>query len=234
MAKITFPDPDDAQYLETGGDNIYPRGQKIFVRKKPLQVPKKTPARKTVHDHLKDLSTLWSTLSPAEKAAWQTYSTHLAAVNSAYKAFLKINTQLLRPGIPSITPLRSLSSPPQDPHPPTGFHVTFLPAISQFCVSWTHPSCAGNYVKAWKWTPPGKQRASAQPFTYLGYAISSAHRLLVDAEFYDVDRKDQITIRALNLRGELSDFTPYIQDLKTAHRSGRYGITSYGYSHYGA
>lgn len=233
MAKITFADPAPAAHRQTGGDNIYPRGKNFFVRRNPRQVPKATSAREAVRTRLKELTALWANLSSVEKDAWETYRTYLALCDSAYQAFAKINTQLLLTEKPGVVALRSISSPPVDPHTPSGFQVDFVPAISQFCVSWTNDYCADVEIKAWKWTPPGKERHSAQPFAYLDYAPASAVHLLVDAEFHDIRRKEQITIRALNARGEISAFAIAIEEAKTAHRSGRYGITAYSFSRYG-
>lgn len=256
MAKITFSDPTDAQYLQTAGDNIYAqrtgpysnrygystygysvyatRTLKIIVRRKPKPPPSKTLPQSTVQKTFKDLTILWSDLTPQEKGTWQDYSTHLPLIDTAYRAFITNNSQLLRPQIPALSPLRSLSSPPQDPHQPTGASIHFQPVTSQYCLTWTHDYCADIYITAWNWIPPGRERASHQPFAYLDYAPSSDESLLVDVEFHDVSRRDQIQIRALNLRGEVSPFAEYIQAQKTAHRSGRYGYSTYGYSHYGA
>lgn len=233
MAKIKFVAPAPDAHRQTGGDNIYPRGPSFFVRRKPRQVHHKTAARSGVLTRLKELATLWADLTPSEKADWATYRTWVADCDSAYQAFLKINTQLLLPEAPGVVALRALSAPPENPHTPTGFQVDFVPAISQFCVSWTNDYCADVSIKVWKWTPPGKERHSAQPFAYLDYAPASAVHLLVDAEFHDIRRKEQITIRALNARGEVSAFAIAIEESKIAHRSGRYGITAYSFSRYG-
>lgn len=255
MAKITFINPLDRRYLQTYGDNIYAqstadpsnhygysayghssygaRTLKVIARRKPKPPPRKTIPRSTVRGIFKDLAILWAQLTPQEKTTWQDYSAFLPTVSTAHKAFVKINSQLMRPHIPAVTALRSLSSPPEDPHQPTGFDIHFHTPTSQFCLSWTDDYCAGVYITAWKWIPPGRERQSSQPFAYLDYAPSSDESIVVDAEFFDLSRRQQMDIRALNLRGEVSPFAHYIRVTKTAERSGRYGYSRYAYSHYG-
>jgi hypothetical protein len=255
VAQITFIDPSEAKYLRTYGDNIYPQltvdptnhygnaayGESnygahrltLVVRQKPKPSPLKTTARSTVRDTFKNLAILWVQLTPQEKNTWKDYKHFLNPVSTGHKAFVKINSQLQRPHIPGLPPLRSLAGPPQNPHTPTGFDVQLHTPTSQYCISWTHDYCTDVYIEAWQWTPPGRQRQSSQPFTYLAYAPASTQAIVIDAQLSDLHRRQQIHIRALNLRGEVSPFAKYIQSTKSAYRSGRYGYSPYAYSYYG-
>lgn len=243
MVKITFFDPSKHKHIQSYGSNFYsipkyiqssksPDPSKIFLRKKPESTPKRTATRSIVRSLIKSLSTTFNSLSPSDIAAWTIYSSYLPYVNSAFKAFIKINSQLLRPSIPGTSILLSISSPPLNPSVPVCFSAYFLTVSASICVTWQNNYCAGIYIELFRFIPPGRTRFSSQPFLFLCYSISSSEVIAFSIDEQQVDQINQLFIRALNLRGEVSGFAPYNPITKLSMRAGRYGYSSYGYAFY--
>lgn len=243
MTKITFVDPSKHKYQATYGDNLYSRPKyrrsnkiadpsKVFLRKKPLLTSHRTLSRSIIRSTIKSLAALYQSLSPTNKDTWTTYTSQLPACNSAWKSFLKINSQLLLPTIPGITALICISSPHQNPDQPICFASVLLTETAQICVSWNNNYGASIYIELFRWIPPGVRRESSQPMFFLNHELASVEHITFSVDEQDVPRENQLFIRALNLRGEVSPFAPFDPIRKTEMRAGRYGYSSYGYAHY--
>lgn len=243
MTKVTFIDPANHKYQETFGSNLYSRPKflqstlppdpsKVFLRKKPLSTSSRTESRSLIRSTIKDLSEVYQSLSGSDLATWTTYKDYLSGVNSAYKAFIKINSQLLRPQSLGLSPLLSISSPPQNPAQPSCFASIFLTESASICVTWLHNYIPTTYIELWRFIPPGKVRFTSQPMIFLCYSISTTEEISFSVQDQELYQVNQLFIRALNLRGEVSAFSPYDPVIKQTMKAGRYGYSSYGYAYY--
>ena len=243
MVKISFLIPSKHKHQKTGGDNLFsrpkylqsikpPDSSLIYLRKKPISSDARSGPRSSVRSRLKDLSELYQSLSPLDKETWEIYKNQLLDCNSAWKAFLKINSQLLLPSIPGSSALSSITSPHQNPLQPICFASVLLTETALICVSWKDNYLTTTYIELWRWVPPGVRRETSQPMIYLDYGTSTQEQITFSVYDQDVPRENQLFIRALNLRGEVSPFAPWNPVRKTQMRSGVYGYSSYAYSHY--
>jgi len=243
MTKVSFIDPADHKHRQTFGSNFYSRPRylqstlppdpsKVFLRKKPSLTSSRTDSRSLIRSTIKTLSEVYHSLSGSNLATWTTYKDHLSGVNSAYKAFIKINSQLLRPQSLGLSPLLSISSPPQNPAQPSCFASIFLTESASICVTWLNNYLLSTYIELWRFIPPGKVRFTSQPITFLCFAISTAEEISFSVQDQELYQLNQLFIRALNLRGEVSIFSPYDPVIKQTMRAGAYGYSSYGYAYY--
>ena len=243
MTKVTFIDPSDHKHRQTFGSNLYsrpiylqstkaPDPSKVFLRKKPKLTSSRTDSRSLIRSSFKTLSETYQSLSESSLATWTAYKNHLSGVNSAYKAFIKINSQLLRPQSLGLSPLLSISSPPQNPAQPSCFASIFLTESASICVTWLNNYLLSTYIELWRFIPPGKVRFTSQPMLFLCCSISTTQKISFSVQNQELYQLNQLFIRSLNLRGEVSIFSPYDPVIKQTMQAGAYGYSSYGYAYY--
>ena len=204
MAKITFPNPSDAQNLETGGDNIYLQAGSIVVRVNPTPPTPTTIAKQDSRQLLKTIAKAWKALTPSQKNTWTAYLAFFPDRKSRYHLFVKNNMQLLTPKIPGTTFLTTITVPPQIPNTPSLLTIYYGAPPTPLCVIWTNTYTLETYLQAFIWTPPGRARATSQPWFYHQYALSTTDTMPLAANYTPLNRPIQVHVRALNPRGEVS------------------------------
>ena len=210
MAKISLPEGGNLKYYHTGGDNVYIRQNQTFVRVNPAAYKRKARVQQNVRQLMKTIRSHWKTLTPTQKLAWKNYLPYVPASKSGWNAFLANNMQGLYPNVPCITPILNITSPETPPDIPTGFNACYYSGLDAICISWTHDYAQKTYVQAFEWIPPGRSRVLNEPWRYIDTALSTEKKLLLPSSRLAAGHKSRIFIRALNLRGEVSEKTQFL------------------------
>lgn len=244
MARFTYENIDDAKGQTHQGENFYKRQNQIFSRRRKVPPKKyrknpgrpsilKTQKRAEVTTLMREISEKWATLTSNQKNAWSSYATAAGTYETGYKAFAALNMRLLRGGSPCFGWVLNITCPPISYNLPTGICTSYIKKTSSFCILWATPLCTSLFIQAFEWLPPGRWRDRDQPWKYSTWAISSDGQLAVPVTFLETGRFAQLTIRTINLRGEISSFPTHQEDEKTYMQAGIYGYSYYAYSTYG-
>jgi hypothetical protein len=244
MAKFTFKTSGGHKNLSYQGEVAYERKGQIFTRRRRVPPKKfaknpgkkrgvKTEKRSQVRGVMREISDRWHTLSTDQRNAWGSYATAAGIYRSGYHAFTALNMRLKRGGSPCFSWVDNITCPPLSYNLPTGICTSYIERTASFCIVWASPICVNLFIQAFEWIPPGKWQRGNQPWKYVDWAISSAGEISVPVTFLDTGRFAQLTIRTINLRGEISSFPSHQVDSKIKQQSGIYGYSYYAYSTYG-
>jgi len=244
MARFTYENIEDAKGQTHQGEAFYKRRGQIYSRsrKYPPKNYRKNPSRRTfqktqkraiVTALMREISEKWASLSISQKNAWISYAAAAGTYKTGYKAFAALNMRLQRCGSSCFAWVMNITCPPISYNLPTGICTSYIKKTASFCIMWATPLCTSLFIQAFEWLPPGRWRVRNQPWKYSAWAISSDGQLAVPVTFLEAGRFAQLTIRTINLRGEISSFPTYQEDEKTYMQAGIYGYSYYAYSTYG-
>ena len=204
MPILTFVDNADATHLETGGDTIYVKGDRVFVRKRHIPTGYRSAPQRRAINLMKAIAQRWKELTPGQKATWDEYYLHPLLFSNSWVAFFKNNMQNLYPDIPGKGWVSSITSPAWTVEVPPEFSAEYLWASDAIILQWKDVYPAQYYIEAFVYNVPGRMRHLRTFWKYFSWAASANQSLFVPGGKLQAGRYSLMTIRALNPRGEVS------------------------------
>ena len=178
----------------------------VFIGKRHVPTKRVTKAQRSTRTTFKTICEKWRTLTEFEKITWDTY--HIETLECANKwfQFVKNNMQLMYPKITGTSILPTISCPPQHPEIPQELALTYTWPEDTIEITWKDTYSPAVWIQSWLYGIPGRRRHYLPRWKFVEWYPSPYEFGNIWANRLHPGRIMAVTIRALNPRGEVSDY----------------------------
>lgn len=242
MPRFYFIDEGDIKHVTYGGDVIivkrgipfsytYPRGK----TKKPFWGHKYGYGSRSC-TLFKVYSDFFQLLPEIFKAHWHEYKQYIGLSHSGRNPFLKNNIQVGYADVVWAWHVNDITSPPQYPDLPSGLQASYDTPLDSIIFSWTDEYPADTIMETGFYNVPGRARPPKEWMKIGKGYRSTDEEALLSGELFNAGRKTFVSIRGINIRGEVSPWANPVEidvpdkpfaDFSAAPRIGASPLTVY-------
>ena len=187
----------------------------IVVRKAGTPHRPNKASRSAIQGTISTLAGCYDDLTATHKTSWACYQELLPTAMSGFNAFVSLNTVIISSGHPSLSPSHCAPASYTVPVSPAPIAVSFCSLSDLFCVTWTTPFAAGNYVQA-QYAPQGGYSNLKSPAWRLGETVAAARLYWnLSSSQFPTGTVFRFRARTIITTGEISPWTELISKTKS-------------------
>jgi len=190
-----------------GGDILFLWKGKL-VRKRGTSARKIQTVQRAWGKHLTTyLDNQWAQLTATQQTCWDTYGTCAEINLPGFLTYTSRNHRLLFTQHPDLIEVDAPISYPQIPATPYGIYLSFVAASNAWLFTWGDPLSSTTYIQSWGWKRATFQDSKGAFFTLQQTINSACGQLIISTAGYQSGTVFEGRLRAINLYGEISDWT---------------------------
>ena len=178
----------------------------VFIRKKHKPTKRKTWKKAKTNTLFKKICEKWQTLTEFDKQTWEEYHINTLECANSWFQYVKNNMQLNHPEIPGTSILLNIAPAPAHPDTPQGLSLDYQWPADTLELTWTDTYGGAVWIQSWLYKRVGWRRFTGYRWKYNNWYPSSYEIGNIYGRDLGSGRTTAVTIRALNPRGEVSDF----------------------------
>lgn len=207
--KVFFTCTEDSFTGPLGSDRLYSRGVNYYTKQsyKPTEFSKK---------FTRFCSRLWQSFSELwfeifeHYEEWDYYAQFHKNSKSGYNANLALNTQRMYPFFKNLEFIDDITSPPQIPDMPECLDAFYCMSSDSIVVSWLDNYCEETYIVGGYWRLEKYVNSLNNPPKIIFGEVAGEESFNVPGNLFSFNTSLWITIRSLNIRGEVSPWCPAV------------------------
>jgi len=207
MAIITPTGDPDLLTGKLGGDVLFLWKGKLCRKQGTPPRKIKTESRAFGRHLLSYLSKQWFALSGTQQSCWTEYGSCAEISLPGLFSFIEPNMRLLFSQNPNLVQVNNTRGYTDPPSTPTNVSLSFIPASNAWLFSWSYPLTTDTYIQAWGWKRATFQDSKGSFFTHQATVCAECGQLTIPSGSYQTGTIFEGHIRAINLYGEISDWT---------------------------
>jgi len=203
--KITAPVYD--KWVRKSGDHIYKKGDQWMIRFSGTHTSRKYTLMWRGNHVFQSMSEYFKDIIPSAVEEWRKYKEYIGNSRSPRNPYLKNNIQIMFPDLPGTQKVSTISSPPQYPDMPSCFYAAYDNDLDGICYSWLDTYEFETIIEAGYYNSPGRVRPPIEWMRIGKGDLSGSEKIFLEGKNFCANSITYASIRSINLRGEVSDWT---------------------------
>ena len=209
--KVTFKNPVDYIEGKMGGDNVYKRGDSYVCKAMNALANPVSYFSRQIMQFFDAISVMGDLIFGTDKTSWEEYYPWLKKSKNWRNAFMANNIQLNYPFASGIEVIQNITLPAENPHMPNCFDAWYDEEGDSVVFSWLDDYESEIYIIG-AYFKRSIRAKFGSPNPKISIAdVASLEQFSLGSSFFTYSTSFWVTIRSLNIRGEVSPWCPAIE-----------------------